>query len=272
MKKLIKKQLLTITTFATLACFSLATITVAMAKGNSHTSPMRAFSQLDLSNQQKLEMRAIFKTTRENNSVFEAEKSAMRQQMESLMSLPSWDEATARSILTSQVEQGKTIALNRAKARNETFNLLDDEQQATLSEKYANKENDGVKNKDRKKDKRKGKKMSMKRLSKALSLDADQIAQIKAIDAATKAQMKVMKEAREPIRSQMRALTQASTFDDGAWLALHEASINDMVEHRLVRVKARYDKAAVLSVEQQSKMLEIMEKRKGKRGQGRKMS
>jgi Spy/CpxP family protein refolding chaperone len=263
---MMKKQLLTITTLTTFACLSIAYIPVAMAKAGPQNNPMRVFNQLNLDDQQKQEMRSIFITTRENNGIFDAEKSAIKQQMEDLMSMPAWDEAMARSIINTQIEQGRSIALNRAKARNQAYNLLDETQKAALIEKASNKAN--RQSKSAKEGKRKGKKnrkISMKRLSKALELSDSQVLAIQAIDDLTKSQLQSSKGSGEDHRSQRRAISQAPNFDEGAWLTLHDQSLDDVLARKLVNIKAKYDKVAVLSIEQKVKFDTIMKKIKGKR-------
>ena len=267
-----KNQILTLTALASIVCFNVASIPTATAQEGRHDNPMRVFSQLELSDQQKQEIRAIFKTTRQDNSVFAAEKNDMKQDMESLMNMPVWDETLATSLINKQLEQGKSVALNRAKARNQAYNLLTDEQKATLAAQQIDKanmdESDNSGKKDKKKHK-KGKKMSMERLAKVLSLSPEQVAQISAIDTTTKAQMDILKDTNKAQRMQMRALTNTATFDEAAWLTLYEDSLDDMLNHRLIRAKAKYEKAAVLSVVQQTKLDKIMQKRKNDERKGK---
>ncbi len=261
-----KKQLLTITTLAALACFTLINIPAAIAKHWQQENPMRMFSHLNISDQQEQEIRGIFTTTRENNSVFTGEKRVIKQQMEDLMTMPSWDEGAARSIIITQLELGRIIALNRAKARNQAFNLLDDEQKAALNDKAADRTHKRTErqNKGNNKGKRQGRK-HIKRLHKALQLTDIQVAQIQAIDEATESQMQGVKEAGKAHRAEIRAITKAPSFDEDAWLALHDKAFNNMVAHKLFKTNAKYDKAAILSTEQKEKFKKIMKKMKGKR-------
>lgn len=255
-----KKQILTL---ATLACFTLASVPLAMAKGDRHEEdPMRVFSKLDLSAQQKQEIRSIFKTTRENNSVYKGEKSSIRAQMKDLMDMPAWDEATARSILLSQIEQGKTIALNRAKARNQAYNLLTEEQKVSLSEKAEKKERGKKGHKAHKRGSGRKGEIGKKRLNKILELSDTQIAAMDAIDAQSKEKMENLKANSTSHRDQMRAITMAESFDEASWSAIFDNAKSNMLEHRLIKTKARYEKAALLSTVQKEKLAKVMEKMK----------
>jgi protein CpxP len=262
-----KKQLLTI---ATLACFTFANIPLAMAKAGQKDSPMRAFSELNLTQEQKEEIRTIFKTARENSSIYEADKAEIRAQMDSLMAMPAWDEAAARSIITAQIERGKSDALNRAKAKNQAYNLLNAEQKASLAEKTSKRASKHD-NSDGLKHNKKGKKR-MKRLIKALDLNDEQIAGFKAIDEATQAKKLASKETGKAHHAQMKDIIRATTFDESAWLALHDNALNDMVERKLIDLKAKYDKGAILSAEQKEKFEKIKKKMERKHGKSRNAS
>lgn len=263
-----KQQLLTI---ATIACISLAIIPTAMAKNSQHVGPMHAFSLLALSEQQKQEIRDIYTTNRENNSVFAGEKKAVKQQMNSLMNMPTWDEAAARSIITSQIEQGKSIALNHAKARHSAYNVLDDAQKASLSALNSDSTNESIQRKSKNK-RLKNRNNGAQRLSKALVLSDEQVAQISAIDKDTAAQMQTLKESSNEQRTQMRAIIHANSFNDEAWLALHEKSLNNTLNYKLIKAKAKYDKRAILNDAQKSIRVNIMHKMKGKRSKARHIS
>jgi Spy/CpxP family protein refolding chaperone len=249
---MMKRQLLNISTLATLACFTFVNIPPASAKLGHQQSPMRAFSQVDLSEQQKQEMRSIFTVTRENNSVFAGERNAIKQQMKDLMNMPSWDEASARSIITNQIEQGKSIALSLAKARNQAYKVLTEDQKLAFSINKPSKS-------------KKDRKSYRHRIAKKLQLSDKQVSQIQAIDQATKLQMQVIADPIKLYRSQMRAITKAPSFDEDAWLALHNNALNSMVARKLLKTKAKYDKAAVLSPKQNAKLKNMMKKRQARR-------
>lgn len=262
-----KKQLLTL---ATLACFTFAG-SLALAKPGHHDNPMRPFAKLALSDEQKQEMKAIFKTTRENNGVYSGERKEIQNQMQELMNMPSWDQASAEAIIRSQLQQSNAIALNRAKARNQVYNLLSDEQKATLAEREdKTSEHQGLKRSERKKDKKssrkdKGPKMKLARLTKTLNLSNEQVEQFKAIEADAKQQMKSLKAQSKATRASTRTIIQSSSFDENAWLESENNAVNTKVALKLIKTKAHYDRISLLNDEQKLKFSKIMKKMKEKR-------
>lgn len=269
-----KKQLLTI---ATLACFTFAGASVVAAKTGQHENPMRSLIKLNLSDEQKQDMQAIFKATRENNSVYAGEKKEIMTQMNDLMRMPSWDQTSAEAIIRSQLQQSESISLNRAKARHQVYNLLSDEQKAKLAEKTGDKTENAqrksakigdAKKRDKSKGERKGKgkgrKIKLARLTKALSLSDTQIGQFKAIDSDAKQQMLGIKEQSEAHREMMKAIVHASSFDEGAWLAAHSNTLDHKVAVKLIKTKVHYDRANLLNDEQKLKFAKIMKKMKDK--------
>lgn len=249
----------TILTIATLACFTLVGVATVHAKPERHANPMQMFSKLNLSDQQKQDMRDIFKTTRENNSVFDVEKTQTMKQIRDLMNMPTWDQASAETVIRAVIARSSDINLNRAVARNKVYNLLTEEQKATFADK-------GVKKGNKSKRKGKHQKMNMKRLTKALKLTNEQAEQFKTIQASTKAQMQNLKEQGKAHHETMKTIIQSSSFDENAWLAAHSDALDDMVAMKLIQTKARYDRISLLSVEQKQKFAKIMKKMKrGKR-------
>jgi protein CpxP len=262
-----KKQIITL---SALACLTLSGISLAMAKpdqghkgadnGKRGGDAMRVLKQLDLSEQQKLDIKAIMQETREDNSVFDGDKQEIMLQMRDLMNMPSWDAQTARQLISAQIEQGKDIQLNRAEARHQIYSLLTNEQKAELASKA-----DKPKNK---KGKQKGKKRAAKmksRMAKALALTDEQQAQLKSIDAEAKAVKDSFKPVMKAHREQIKALVQADVFDADAWLALQTSFMPEFVEHRVLLAESKYNKKAVLTEEQSTKMENIRNKMKDKR-------
>jgi Spy/CpxP family protein refolding chaperone len=262
-----KKQLLTI---ATLACFTLAG-TPAVAKPGHNENPMRQFAKLDLSSEQKQEMKAIFKATRENNSVYIGEKKEIQNQMQDLMKMPAWDQANAETIIRSQFQQSTAISLNRAKARSEVYNLLNDEQKTTLALREDKKStHKRLRKADQKKDKKskrkgKGQKMKLDRITKALSLSDEQVEQFKTIEANAKQQMIALKAQSKTTRDSMKTIIQSPSFDENAWLENENNALDTKVNARLIKTKAHYDRISLLNDEQKQQFSKIMKKMKEKR-------
>ena len=264
-----KKQLLTI---ATLACFTFAG-SLAFAQAEYKHNPMGALSKLELSDEQKQKMKAIFKATRENNGVYKGEKKEIQSQMQDLMSMPAWDQATAEAIIRSQIQQSAAISLNRAKAGNQVYNLLSDEQKATLAEREDKKSlQKSLRKSDQKTDRKtkrkdKGREMKLVRLTKALNLNPEQLEQFMSIEADAKQQMMDLKAKSKANRESTKAIIQSSSFDESAWLVNENNAIDTKVAAKLIKTKAHYDRILLLNDEQKQKFSKIMKKMKEKRAE-----
>ncbi len=256
-----KKQMTTLVISLCLGLGAVSSVAADMKRDIKH------LKQLDLSQQQEQQIRAIVKQTREDNSVFKGEKQEIRLQMRDLMEMPAWDAAQAESIFNTQFELGQTAALNRAKAKNQIYNLLTQEQQDELSQKAAanadRRDNASNENKPRKK--RRGGDLSLQKLKKALSLSDEQFDAIKAIRQEAKTEMQAYRDAMKSQKAALRSITQSDSFDEDAFLA-QLASANDLkLAVRMIQSKARYDSLSLLNDEQKIKMKKIMKKMKEKR-------
>mgnify|MGYP001139088209 CR=1 FL=1 len=277
-KKLIFRPVIAI---STAACIALASSSVAMAKpkpGERGDNFLHVVEKLDLSEQQKLSVKAIMQQTREDNSVFVGEKQEIKLQMRDLMTMPSWDAETAGQIISAQMEQGKGIELNRAEAKHQVYQLLNDEQKAKLGEMSEQRALDDE-NKARGKDKARGENKArgknhrkmQARLAKALSLSDDQKAEWKTLQQETRALKQSFAPVMHAHHEQVRAIVQAERFDASAWQAVQEAFAEQLIAHRVDMAEIKFNSMAILSDEQKQSFLAIMkkqaDKRKGKRGQ-----
>lgn len=260
-------------TLATVFCFStcLTLSTVVSADGNmrghkkgqgmSFGKVLKALD-VELSKEQKLEIRAIAQQTRENNSVYGGEKQEIRLQMRDLMNMPVWDAQFAREIISSQMENGQQLKLNQAQAKHAIYQVLSDEQKQALAE------NAEQKGKRKGENKGKGKKRQAKmeaRLVKALSLTDEQ----QATWAQNKESGKVLKESFRSVmqdhRAQVKQVIQADSFDTDAFLALQDSFSETLLEHRVQMAEIKYASFAALTPEQKQKMEKIRNKMKEKR-------
>lgn len=262
-----------IMTLATVFCFStcLTLSTVASADGNMRghkkgqgMSFGKVLKELDvaLSDEQKLEIKAIAQQTRENNSVYGVEKQEIKLQMRELMNMPAWDAQFAREIISSQMENAQPLVLNKAQAKHAMYQVLSDEQKQALA---ANAEQKG---KRKGKNGGKGKKRQAKmeaRLVKALGLSDQQQASWEQ----NKASGKVLKESFRSVmqdhREQVKQVIQADNFDADTFLALQDGFSETLLEHRVQMAQIKYASLAVLTDDQKQKMKKIKNKMKEKR-------
>ena len=250
-----KKQ---ISTIIAIACFSLATIPAAMAKHDhqGQRGELRIFKGLDLSSQQKQDIKTLMKQTRSDNSVFAAERETFRAQLDVLMSMPTWDATLATQLIKQQMVSKQQVQLNKVKSKHAAFLLLSNEQQAELLEKMADK-----KDRKAKKDKKRGKN---KRMAKRLDLSDEQKEAIKAIKAASKAQFELVRADMKNYKDAEDALVLSESFDEAAWISLNDSHADTFMTAQLAKMKAKYDEYNVLSAEQKLKLAEMREKMKEK--------
>ena len=233
-----------------------AAIAVSPGK-DKRGGPLHELRQLDLSDSQKLEVKAILKQSKEDNSVFAGERQEIMLQMRDLMNMPTWDEETARQIILAQMEQGRAIALNRAQAKHAVYQVLSVEQKEQLEAK------EPKNNRKSKSKKREGK--MHKRLAKALALTDEQKTQWKQLHEQSKNAKQAFKSTMREMREQTKALIQSENFDEQAWQAIQEQYSQAIVEHRVQLTALKYQTKSILSLEQEEKFAEIKNKMKEKR-------
>jgi Spy/CpxP family protein refolding chaperone len=232
-------------------------------QGNKH-HPMQAFRGLSLTEQQKQDIRALFKQTRQDNSLFRGEAEESREQYQYLMQLPTWDQALAEQLVSERIENSTVVKLNMAKAKHAAYALLNDEQKLLLEERQAKRQNGELKKKNKHKSSKKVKAKQFARLSKHLSLNEEQIEQWKAITVNARSESKALKENSENYRALEKPLLQAESFDEDAWLELHAQASEQRQAHYLIKLKARYDRLATLTDEQIAKFQSMQKKLKNK--------
>lgn len=257
MKTFIKTPVMTL---LAVTCLSLASIPATMAKPHAgdHHLAKHLFKDLDLSQQQKQDIKTILQQTRSENQVYTGNKDTFKAQMTTLLNMPTWDATLATQILSSQEPDRALMDLNRAKSKHQVFQLLTSEQQAIVLAKFEDREERADKNKSKRK------KMA-KRISRKLDLSDEQKSQLKAIKTASKEKMEALKPQMQAFKNAERAIIHASTFDEDAWLSLHQEYAPTMLQIALIKAEEKYNKGAVLSDEQKALAEKIRNKMKDKR-------
>ena len=265
----LKKQLLSISIIAGMA-LSGASMAIAKQDAQGHferpDNNMRIFKQLELTAQQKLDIKALMRKTKEDNSVYAGEKVEVKKQMQALMSMPAWDEQTARQTISALMQQSKEIQLNRAEAKHAIYQVLTDDQKEQLAEKMEKRQNKrelkAENNGERNGDKRKAKMQA--RIFKKLALSVEQQTQWQAIREQSKAERTDFAPFMQAHREQIKAILYADTFDTNAWQAAHDNFADEFLAHRVQMAEAKYNTMAMLSDEQKAKFKKMTNKMKEK--------
>lgn len=238
-------------------------------------SELSMFRGLSLSEQQKQDIKALFKQVKQDNSIYRADVQLSLQEMQYVMEAPQWDQGAASQLISQHAVKMTQAKLNMAKTKHAAYQLLSSEQKALLEEKQANKlaKKEARANKGNKSDKaeRESQKTARK-LAKKLNLSPQQIQQWKTIQANAKAELAQLKDQAINYRQIERALIQASDFDEDAWLALHQQANVQQQAMRLVGLKAKYDRRAVLTDQQVAQYKKYSEKSKNKMKEKRRSS
>lgn len=236
----------------TLVIFTLVISTTAFAKSMKGGKAMRMFAGLELTSEQKQDIAQIMRQMRQDNTMFKGEKQNLRVQMQTLMTQSEWDDTLARQLLSDSLDARAEVSANRAFARYQIANVLNDEQRAEVGEKWQTADK-----------KSRGQKM-MRKMQRRLGLSDEQQAQVTAIMEQKREQLAAYEDQIKQHKSAELELIHADTFDRDAFNTLNETFKPVALEIALLKTKARYDMAQVLTDEQREKAARFRTKIKDK--------
>ncbi|GAB2677342.1 Spy/CpxP family protein refolding chaperone [Aliiglaciecola sp. 3_MG-2023] len=224
-------------------------------------SPMRAvFKKLDLTDQQKLDVRTIMKQSKEDGKIYKQDLKDIKEQLKSLIRSTDWDQEAVVSLLETEQEIKAQLALGAATKRNAIWNTLTAEQQQKLSAM-------DEKGKNRKGKKAKGdKRRSPMKMFKRLDLTEEQSSEIKALFKAQKTTMDTQRETAKGYRQQAQEIVRSESFDQDAWLAVSQKLQAVQLEMSTEMSSVRHQIWNILNQEQQAKMAKMEEKREHRKG------
>ncbi|GAC28810.1 Spy/CpxP family protein refolding chaperone [Brumicola pallidula] len=246
------KKLLTSLTVASL--LSLSAYSISAHEGKRYGDIEREIiTDPSLTQQQKEDIKQIYKQTKQDLGIYRAEEKQVRVSMRPLMQSDSWDQVAVTNAVEQQMQLTLQLQLIRAKSKNQVFNQLSAEQQAQF---MANRD-------DKKGTQRNGNsKRKIQRLVKALDLNSDQQTKLTVMMTKDKARRATNKEQVENVRAQLTAIIQAEEFDDSAWLALHAQNKQQKREMEVSKIKSRFDILSLLNADQGEKFEKMMKKSK----------
>ncbi|MBU2878515.1 Spy/CpxP family protein refolding chaperone [Aliiglaciecola lipolytica] len=223
--------------------------------------PMRAvFKKLDLTDQQKLDVRTIMQQSKADGEIYKQDLNNIKNQLKSLIRSTDWDQDSVVSLLQQEQDIKSQLALSSATKRNAVWNTLTAEQQQKLSAM-------SEKGKERKGKGHKGEKRSSPmKMFKRLDLTDEQSAKIKALFESQKAAMESQRETVKGYRDQAQQLVRSETFDQSAWLAVSEKLQAAHLQMSTDMSKVRHQIWNILDEEQQAKMAKMDEKREHRKG------
>lgn len=208
----------------------------------------RMLKGLDLNQAQKQDIKQIMKQTKQNNNAYMAGRRAQQSQLRALLTQDSWDAEIAKDFIEQNLPQSTQMQLNRAIARNQSYQVLNDEQKAELTRKHNKGANKERRNKD------------LPRMAKRLDLSPEQLSAMKDVRQSLRAKNAQLKAILRDDKKAQQALVVAASFDQEAWLALQASMQPTLVTMQLNQLEARFHMRSILNQEQ----LDTLQQREGK--------
>jgi periplasmic protein CpxP/Spy len=203
-------------------------------------------AQLDLSQQQRQDIRQLLKDGRADIEIFRQDRQQFRQQLHSLIQSPNWD-ATAATILLNEQQEFKGQAdLQRALSKHKMLLILEPEQQSKLITLLGQ---------DKPKQKRDAEDMQL--LNK-LNLTSEQQSLLGKLMADMQANREQMSTKHQAFAEAERTLINAQEFDNAQWQALHASFQTENLAMVLSNVENRNKVWNLLNDEQQQQLVELL--------------
>jgi len=229
---------------------SLALVTLPASAGqgqHKHRGFHSMLQQLELSEQQRQDIRQTISQSRADRAVYREDLRALREEIKGYTHTDSWNEVAVRELLSQQEHLLATIKLQKAQKKHAVWNLLSAEQQQqwqTLKEqrkaKYA----------QRKDNNRRINKLSQ------LDLTPEQEASIEQLKADKQNQKQSFEADYQAFRQAQLVLIQAETFDEQAWQVLWQQNQPLLMNMAVARALHRFNVWNVLTEEQQQQLSE----------------
>jgi len=110
---------------------------------NRGQNQQMGFEKLNLTDEQKAEMKTIMSSQKEQKRVqkTDTERLAQQAEMQSLMQAETFDEAKAEELISNQQSKRNANKLEKMKAKHEMYQLLTDEQKAEFTEMQMQRKN-----------------------------------------------------------------------------------------------------------------------------------
>ena len=220
------------------------------AKEPPHGPMHKMFEELQLSEQQRQDIRTLFRQSREDRRVFREDGQILHEQKQALIEAPSWDEQAALALLSEAQAERRTAMWARAQMDQAVWNLLTEEQR----EVWADMQEERFDRPDRA--------PFSGRWLKKLGLSDEQQATLAELQAQAKANREQNLSLMQAFDGQELALIEKASLTEAAWQSLYEQYQPQFQTAALQRLKQRYDFYHLLTAEQQVKLEQFKQRRK----------
>ena len=218
-------------------------------KGKQSTAKM--LKKLDLTEQQKLDIRTLRQQGKQNRQVFRQDIKEIEEQLQSVIRASEWDEQAAKNLLSQRQEIKSQLALTRATSRNAMWNYLSDEQQEKLPDRSE-------------REHKKGEHRNAMHRFRTLDLTDDQRQEIATIIKQQKSDNSALIARKKEFKQQEAELIHSEKFDDEAWQQLNAQQREVDLSLGLAMAYGRNHIWNQLDKAQQAKMDKMAERRKEK--------
>lgn len=219
------------------------------SKGKQSTAKL--MKKLDLTEQQKTDMRSLRQQGKQDRQIFKQDISQIEQQLQSVIRASEWDAQAAKTLLIQRHEIKSQLALTRASSHNLLWNNLSDEQQEKLSARP-------------KREHHKDKKRQAMRRFGPLDLSDTQRQAIATIIKQQKADNADLIVSKKAFKKQQAELIHSESFDNEAWQQLDAQQAELDLSLGLAMAYGRHQVWNQLDEAQQVKMDDMAKKRKEK--------
>ncbi|WP_100642710.1 Spy/CpxP family protein refolding chaperone [Alteromonas facilis] len=237
----------------TLCALSLSAGSYAHEKGKRGTPLLKELKQLSLTAEQREEVKLILESARTSRGDFKEARREARDTMSAIVQSESWDADAAQQAFLEHADSRKEAMLNRATLMHDVWQLLDSEQQQTLSQRMADKSGErGERGGDREK--------KWDKLSHKLALTDEQMSAIKSIETTFKSKQTAFRAQMQSLKQTERDIIQQSVFDLAAWESLYAEFEPVAMEQAVEHAYMRHQIFNQLTEEQQQRLSRLMRK------------
>lgn len=231
-------------------------------KRNKH--PMaKVLMQLDLSDQQKQDIKQQLKSNRADRAVYREDGKQMKSALREIITADNWDQAAATETLLASADLKQNQLNSRAITHHNIWLLLTDDQQQALSQITDERGMGDAADKESRKQKK------WQKVAKRLDLSDEQIAAIDSIHNDFEQQKIAFKELKMAHKATEREIIRNDTFDQAAWENLYAEHEQAMLEHGVAKAYMRHQVLAELTEAQQAKLQKFQSKMKKKRNRSK---
>lgn len=226
---------------------------------------MKVLAQLDLSDQQKQDIKEQLKNSRGDRAIYREDGKQLKSALRDIVDADSWDPIAATEALQASADIKQVQLNNRALTQHNVWLLLTDSQQQELNTISAERENA--------KEARNGRKLDRKdkwsKIEKRLALSDEQSAAIEDIRTEFEQQQATFKQVRKSHKAIEKTIIRSESFDQQAWESLYAEHEQSMLEHAVARAYMQHQVLQVLTDEQQTKLHKLQRKMKNKKHRSR---